>query len=67
VLCGRVSDKEYCSLHRRALENMVQSYEYWRKATSIGWREYLGKIKENPNSGIWVVEVCTHLLSKSGE
>ena len=66
VLCGRKSDGEYCSLHQKAFENILQSYEYWRNATSLSWEEYLGKIKDNPNSGAWVVEVCTYLLSKEG-
>ena len=67
VLCGRRSDGEHCSLHQRAFESIIQSYEYWRNATSIGWKEYLREIEKNSNSGMWVIEVSAHLLSKNEE
>ena len=67
ALCNRNSDSEYCSLHQRAFENIVRNYEYWRNANSISWKKYLKEIRKNPNSGMWVVDVSTYILSKNGD
>lgn len=65
VLCNINSDSEYCNLHQRASENIIRNYEYWINANSISWKEYLNEIRKNPNSGMWVVDVSTYLLSKN--
>lgn len=64
VVCDRKTSGEYCSLHEAAYKNVVQTYEKWKSSKDIGWKEYLRSVKENPNSGSWVIEVCGHLLSR---
>ncbi len=64
AICGKRSDGEYCNLHARAYENMFEGYEKWRRAYSISWREYLVKLRDTPNVGTWVVEICVHLLNE---
>jgi len=53
-------------LHKKACENIVRSYEQWRKALEVSWKEYLSQIANNPLTGEWTKEVVQHLL-KSGE
>lgn len=64
AICYRKASKEYCSLHEIACKNIVQVYEKWRSSKALTWKDYLRSVKNNSNSGLWVVEVCEYLLSK---
>lgn len=67
AICDRKSRAgKYCRSHEKACENIVRSYEQWRKALEISWKEYLSQIANNPLTGEWTKEVVQHLL-KSGE
>lgn len=63
AICYRKADNEYCLLHDAAFVNIVQAYQKWNSSKAIGWLDYLRGIMDNPNSGLWVVEVCRYLLS----
>ncbi len=64
VICGRTTREEYCPFHKKAHDNLVSAYEGWKKAMGVGWEEYLELVSKNPNTGVWALEVCQHLLSK---
>jgi hypothetical protein len=64
VLCNRQSTETYCDYHQHAYENLIQNYTHWRDRTAIDWKEYLRRVKENTNTGKWVVEICLHLLER---
>jgi len=67
IICGKKSHAgKYCRSHKKACENIVRSYEQWRKALEISWKEYLSQIANNPLTGEWTKEVVQHLL-KGGE
>ncbi len=55
--------KEFCSVHLKAYENIIENYECWKKALTISWREYLSEIKRNPLTGEWVKEVASYLIN----
>ncbi|MEM2092819.1 MAG: hypothetical protein QW056_00475 [Candidatus Bathyarchaeia archaeon] len=65
ALCEREALKNgYCDLHGSAYENVVKSYELWKKALNISWKEYLSEIVKNPLTGEWAKEVAEHLIKK---
>ena len=64
VICYRKSKNEYCSLHETAYRNIIQAYEKWKSSKNLTWKDYLRNLRDNPNSGSWVTEVCSYLLSK---
>jgi hypothetical protein len=46
-----------------AYKNIVEKYDYWRKALKISWREYLSEIEQNPLTGEWIKEVANYLIA----
>jgi hypothetical protein len=66
-ICNReVAGEGFCSLHLKAYENLVSSYEQWRKALKIPWKGYLSQIAENSSAGDWAKEVSKYLI-ENGE
>ena len=63
-ICEREALNEYCELHERAHDNVVQRYEIWKEAMDISWKEYLNEVVENPYTGSWAKEVARHLSRK---
>ena len=53
--------KGFCSQHFKAYQNLVDSYQIWRKAAEISWKGYLSQIAENSSAGYWVKEVAKYL------
>jgi hypothetical protein len=67
VICNREAvENNYCELHIKAYESVVQKFQEWKKASGISWKEYLSEIAKNPLTGEWAKEVAEHLI-KSGE
>jgi hypothetical protein len=64
AVCYRKTENEYCNLHEEAYKNTIQAYQKWNAAKPITWSDYLKKIIANQNSGLWVIEVCRHLLTR---
>ena len=63
-ICEREAANEYCELHNKAHENVVERYGIWKEAMDISWKEYLNEIAENPYTGSWAKEVARHLSRK---
>ena len=63
-ICDREAVNEYCELHEKAHENIVQGYEAWKKTMAILWKEYLNEVAENSYTGSWAKEVAMHLSRK---
>ncbi len=67
VICNREADKEdYCELHAKAYESIVEKHDVWKRALEISWKEYLSEIIKNSLTGEWAKEVAEYLI-KSGE
>ena len=65
--CDReAAEREFCLVHLRAYQNLVEKYDCWRKALNISWREYLSEIERNPLTGEWVKEVVNYLVNNEG-
>jgi hypothetical protein len=63
-VCDREAiEKDFCELHLKAYENIVEKYDVWRKALKISWREYLSEIEQNSLTGEWVKEVANYLIN----
>jgi predicted metal-binding protein len=58
--------KDFCPLHLKAYENIVEKYDFWRKALKISWKEYLSEIEQNPLTGEWAKEVANYLVNNEG-
>lgn len=63
-LCNReTSEKEFCSFHEYALEKINKTYEFWKEALDITWKEYLSEIEKNALTGDWAKEVVDFIKS----
>jgi hypothetical protein len=63
-ICHRKPAKNgFCQLHLKAYENIVEKYDFWRKALKTSWKEYLSEIKQNPLTGEWAKEVANYLIN----
>ena len=60
---GKSGEREFCPVHLKAFENVVEKYEVWRKALNITWEEYLREIEKHSLTGEWAKEVTAHMLS----
>ncbi|RJS92992.1 hypothetical protein CW705_02050 [Candidatus Bathyarchaeota archaeon] len=65
-ICGRKAKSKFCERHEEAYGSLLKTYEEWRKAMDISWRDYLEEIKENPYAGKWAKEVAEYLLTSEG-
>jgi hypothetical protein len=60
--------KELCNYHFIALLNIEKSFQTWRDAYgNLDWMEYLKKLIENEENGIWVQEVAKYLITEKME
>ena len=66
VCSKEVDEKDYCEFHLKAYQNVVEKYDFWKRACEISWKEYLSEIAKNPLTGEWAKEVAEY-LAKSGE
>jgi hypothetical protein len=63
-ICHRkVVTEKFCQIHLKAYENIVEKYDFWKKALKISWKEYLSEIEQNSLTGEWVKEVASYLIS----
>ncbi len=62
-ICGKRSEGSFCELHKAAHDNLMKSYEAWKRSMKVSWTEYLTHVKLNEYSGLWVKEVAQYLLS----
>ena len=63
-ICNKEATNEYCELHEKAHESLVKTYDDWKEALEISWKEYLNGVVKNQYSGVWVKEVAQYLLEK---
>ncbi len=61
-LCRREaleSKVELCRYHAEAQRNLEEGFEAWRHAYGeLDWKEYLQRVAERPETGVWVKECC---------
>ena len=61
-ICQRKAvTEEFCQIHLKAHENIVEKFDCWRKASAVSWKEYLSEIERNPLTGEWTKQVAKHL------
>jgi hypothetical protein len=66
-VCSReAGERDFCLLHLKAYENIVEKYEPWKKAKEISWGEYLREIQQNSLTGEWAKEVANYLINNEG-
>ena len=66
--CSRKAhDNTYCELHARAYERIIETYDRWKRAMEISWKEYLSEIAKNPLTGEWAREVAEQLIKAEKE
>jgi hypothetical protein len=62
-LCNKEAQKtDFCTLHQKAYDNLMESYTVWTKALKTSWQEYLSQVAKNSLTGTWVKEVAKYLL-----
>ena len=66
-ICSKEAISEYCELHEKAYESLVKTYDDWKEALEISWKEYLKEVVRNQYSGVWAKEVAQYLLEKGDE
>ena len=66
-VCDReAAERDFCVVHSKAYKNIIEKYDYWRKALKISWIEYLSEIEQNSLTGDWAREVASYLISNEG-
>ena len=66
-LCEReATERRLCEFHLKAYRNLEVSFELWKKALNISWKEYLSQIAMNSSTGNWVKEVAKYMI-ENGE
>ena len=64
-ICSKEAiNEEYCLLHEKAYQNLMEKFETCKKALNVSWEDYLDAIIENPSAGTKAKEVAEALLSK---
>jgi hypothetical protein len=67
-ICSREAIKhDFCAIHLRAYENVVEKYQDWREALNISWNQYLLDIQKNSLTGAWAKEVAKYLIEEEKE
>jgi len=66
VICGKETLGRFCYFHDMAYGTIKKKYKFWKKSVTISREEYLNKIVNNSNTGLWAKEVAIYLL-KCGE
>lgn len=69
-LCGRKvrSEEGYCSYHRGAHVALRAGFSRWRDAYGrLTYEQYLERLLERPETGIWVREIAERELKNSQE
>jgi len=61
-ICGAPSRNRLCPAHEGAYQNLLATYDVWRRALEVSWLDYLERVARNENSGRWVQDVCVFLL-----
>ena len=62
--CSReAGERDFCPVHLKAYENIVEKYAVWRKALKISWEEYLSEIAKHSLTGECAKEVAKYLIS----
>jgi hypothetical protein len=64
--CSRkASTDKYCDYHAQSFESLKEHYNQWVKAYgTISWSDYLTKLANKNETGIWVKEVISIELKK---
>lgn len=66
VNCVREADDQFCKKHQKAVDNIENSFEDWKKAygKSFTYQQYLERLANDADlgSGDLVVDVAKHLL-----
>jgi hypothetical protein len=65
MVCDRETLEKFCEFHEKAYRNVVQKFEYWKRATGVSWKEYLKELVENAYTGCWAKEVAESLLKNT--
>lgn len=67
-ICGKeIVNRDYCTLHENAYQNLIEKFELWKKALNLSWKDYLNKIIENTLTGTKAKEVAEALLSEENK
>jgi hypothetical protein len=62
-VCSRIVDEnEFCIVHLKAYQNIVEKFEVWKKASDISWLDYLMEIQKNSLTGEWAKDVAKYLI-----
>ena len=61
--CNRITEEnEFCSLHLKAYQNILEKFKVWQAASEISWIQYLVEIQKNSLTGEWAKEVAKYLI-----
>jgi len=69
TICSReIPSGDYCKYHEEAYKNLKEKYEEWLEAYGeLSFSDYLQKVIQNPETGIWAKEVAEELAKKENE
>lgn len=69
-LCKRENapSSDLCAYHLKARRNLESGYKRWSEAYGgMAWKEYLRKVRERPETGVWAKEVAELLYKEAAD
>jgi hypothetical protein len=64
-ICGREAEEnDFCALHLKAYQNVLEKFDVWKRASEVVWMEYLVEIQKNSLTGEWAKDVVKHLIKE---
>ena len=67
-VCQRgAQEKDYCELHLRAYESILDRFKVWQRAIGLPWMQYIEEIQKNSLTGEWAKEVAKQLIREESK
>ncbi|MFP3985575.1 MAG: hypothetical protein ACLFU9_06390 [Candidatus Bathyarchaeia archaeon] len=57
-------NSDYCILHKKAYQNLMEKFEAWKNALDLSWKDYLKEVIANPLTGTKAKEAAEALLTE---
>ena len=69
TICGReIASGEYCKYHEEAYQTLQEKYTEWLEAYGeLSFSDYLQKVIQLSETGIWAKEVAEDIAKKENE
>ena len=63
-ICNRTksSEKEFYNYHSIAFQKLKEGWNEWKKAIDLDWKDYLLRLYDVEELGLWIREIIDYLM-----